>query len=54
MIYIDERTARIAGQVAAADAICEYADRLAARDVAGLMARMDRVQRTRRNAKAVH
>lgn len=54
MIYIDEGKSRLAGQVAAADAICEFADRLASRDVAGLMARMDRVQRTRRAAKAVH
>lgn len=54
MIYIDEGKSRIAGQVAAADAICEYADTLAARDVARLMGRMDRVQRTRRTTKAVH
>lgn len=54
MIYINEHKARLAGQVAAIDAICEYADRLSARHVATLCNRSDRMQRTRRTEKAVH
>lgn len=45
MIYIDERKARIAGQVAAIDAICEFADRLSARHVATLCHRSSAIQR---------
>jgi hypothetical protein len=55
-----EAKARLAGQVAAADAICEYADRLRSRDVARMCGRMDRLQHShrtaiaRRTGKAVH
>jgi hypothetical protein len=49
-----EAKARLAGQVAAADAISEYADMLQARDVACMFRRVELTQRTRRTAKAVH
>lgn len=52
-----EARARLAGQVAAADAISEYADMLQRSDVARLYGRIDRLQRTHRNAvaeRAVH
>lgn len=51
---LNEAKAKLAGQVAAADAICEHADRMQARDVTRLLARIDRAQRTRRAGKAVH
>ncbi len=51
MIYIDETKSRIAGQVAAADAICEYADKLSARQAAGMLRRVERTAPPTRVAK---
>ena len=52
--YINEAKARQAGMIAAIDAICEYADRFEARHFANLCSRADRLQPTRRTAKAAH
>jgi nitrite reductase/ring-hydroxylating ferredoxin subunit len=52
MIYIDERKARIAGKVAAMDAICEHADRLKASELAALSCRIDRLHRNHKAAIA--
>lgn len=60
MVYIDEQKARLAGQIAYIDGICEHADKLQARHVHCLCSRSDRARRShraavsRRNAKAVH
>lgn len=51
MIYIDERKARLAGQIAAADAIAEEADRLDARQTARLFHRVERCQPRKRTGK---
>lgn len=48
MIYIDERKSRLAGQIAAIDAICEHADKLSARHVATLSNRHASIHATRR------
>lgn len=54
MIYVNEAKARLAGQIAAADAITEYADMLNARDVRRMLNRVERCQHpTRRAGKAV-
>jgi hypothetical protein len=45
-----EAKARLAGQIAAADAISEYADTLQRHDVARMYRRIDRTVRARRLA----